>query len=365
MEARLNKGAAPNILCFKHSDWFTIWVNLEMAVPMLVDCWVDNIKLVYHNDTRLTADAPGVETRVPGWGTTSVVEYLDPLDDLDPYGYYLNRMCNALVRLGYVRDLNLLSAPYDFRKAPNENVNWFVKTKELIENAYEVSDGESVTLICHSMGCLMTLKFLQNQPQEWKDEYISKLITLAGPWGGSMKTLKVYSVGDDLDVPGLPAHKFREVLITWPSLAWILPSPYFWAPEEVLASTKTTNYSISNLEEFFTNLRYPTGWEMRKDTLAILNPTIPPNVEVHCLFGNKLPTLERLNFFSDDLTSKPEQIKGDGDSVVNIRSLRGCERWIGKQDQPVNITVFPGFSHFQGMVFNPDVINYISDILSD
>jgi lysophospholipase III len=42
------------------------------------DCFSDDIKLHYNNETRLTYNSPGVETRIPGFGSVEVVEYTDP-----------------------------------------------------------------------------------------------------------------------------------------------------------------------------------------------------------------------------------------------------------------------------------------------
>lgn len=41
----------------------------------------------------------------------------------------------------------------------------------------------------------MTLKFLRAQTQEWKDQYVRALVSLAGAWGGAVKALKVFAVG--------------------------------------------------------------------------------------------------------------------------------------------------------------------------
>jgi lysophospholipase III len=46
--------------------------------PERFDCLADNIKLHYDNETRLTYNSPGVRTRIPGFGSAEVVEYLDP-----------------------------------------------------------------------------------------------------------------------------------------------------------------------------------------------------------------------------------------------------------------------------------------------
>ena len=58
------------------------------------------------------------------------------------------------------------------------------------------------------MGGPMTLIFLQRQSQEWKDKYINRLITLAAVWGGSVKALKVFAIGDDLD-----AYLLRQTVL--------------------------------------------------------------------------------------------------------------------------------------------------------
>lgn len=43
----------------------------------------------------------------------------------------------------------------------------------------------------------------------------------------------------------------RAEQITSPSLAWLLPSPLFWKPDEVLVQTQTRAYTLSQLEDFF------------------------------------------------------------------------------------------------------------------
>lgn len=44
LEAKLDKVSSPGLLCSKKSDWFTLWVELDSAVPGFDKCFVDNIK---------------------------------------------------------------------------------------------------------------------------------------------------------------------------------------------------------------------------------------------------------------------------------------------------------------------------------
>lgn len=79
---------------------------------------IDNLKLNYNNVTRTTSNQPGVDINVPGWGNPFVVEYIDP-SRASP-GSYFSDIGNMLVNdMGYVRNLSLRGAPYDFRKGPS------------------------------------------------------------------------------------------------------------------------------------------------------------------------------------------------------------------------------------------------------
>ena len=104
--------------------------------------------------------------------------------------------------------------------------------------------------------------------------------------------MKVFAVGDDLGAFALRASVMREEQISMPSLSFLLPFPAFWKPEEVLVRTRTRNYTYSQLQDFFEDLGYPAGWEMRKDNLQYVSDFSAPNIEIHCLYGSKINTVE-------------------------------------------------------------------------
>ncbi|GLV39147.1 uncharacterized protein CBL_06198 [Carabus blaptoides fortunei] len=363
LEAKLNKSSVVHYLCAKTStDYFNIWLNMELLVPVIIDCWIDNIKLTYDNVTRKTYNAPGVEIRVPGFGSSETVEWLDPSHASS--GAYFKDIANTLVTLGYQRNLSIRGAPYDFRKAPNENQEYFVKLKALVEETYLMNANQKIIFIAHSMGGPMSLLFLQKQTQAWKDKYIQCLVTLSGAWGGSAKAVKVFAIGDDLGSYALRGSVLRAEQITSPSLAWLLPSKLFWKDSEVLVQTEKKNYTISNMEEFFNDLQYPSGWEMRKDTEQYMLDFTAPGVELHCLYGNNVNTVERLFYKPGTfLDGTPTLIYGDGDGTVNIRSLEACQYWAGRQKQQIFNKTLNKIDHMT-ILRDKQTLDYISDLIN-
>nr|XP_034172371.1 phospholipase A2 group XV-like isoform X2 [Osmia lignaria] len=363
VEAKLNKTTVVHYVCEKTSnDYFNIWLNLELLVPLVIDCWIDNMKLNYDNVTRTTRNQDGVDIRIPGWGDPFVVEYLDP-SKASP-GVYFKDIGNMLVdNLGYIRNYSLRGAPYDFRKGPNENEEFFIKLKTLVEETYIMNKQVPVTLLAHSMGGPMTLIFLQRQSQEWKDKYINRLITLAAVWGGSVKALKVFAIGDDLGAYLLRQTVLKDEQVTSPSLGWLLPSRLFWKESEILVQSEYKNYTLTTLQDYLIDINVPNGWEFWKDNEKYQLDFTPPGVEVHCLYGSGLDTVQKLYYKpGTSIEGIPQLVPGDGDGTVNLRSLEGCKYWQGKQKQKVYSQTFSGVNHMD-ILRNIDVLTYIKTIL--
>uniref|UniRef100_A0A1I8P7E8 Group XV phospholipase A2 n=1 Tax=Stomoxys calcitrans TaxID=35570 RepID=A0A1I8P7E8_STOCA len=361
VDARLNKSSSPNVWCVKTSDWFNLWLNLELIVLPAVYCWVDNVKLYYDNVTRTTHNTPGVDIRIPGWGSSEVVEWIDPTHN--KAGAYFRTIAAMLVDQGYTRNKNIRGAPYDFRKAPNEHKQFFIDLKKLVQDTYEENSKTPVTFITHSMGSPMTLVFLQQQTEEWKTKYVERQISLAGAWAGSIKALKVFAMGDDLDSFFLSGKILKDEQITNPSTAWLLPSPLFWKSNDILVKTPSRVYTMAQLEQYFDDIDYRTGWEMRKDTLHYTLNFSPPGVELHCLYGEGLDTVERLEYKKDDIAGEtPKLIMGNGDGTVNRRSLRACHHWYGYQSANISTLALSKVDHM-AILESPTVLEYIKKVM--
>ena len=77
-----------------------------------------------------------------------------------------------------------------------DEMSEYVKNLQLlIEQTYEENGRQRVVLIGHSMGNLYILYMLNHLPQSWKDQYIKSFISLAAPWGGAVKTIRLMTSG--------------------------------------------------------------------------------------------------------------------------------------------------------------------------
>lgn len=156
----------------------------------------------------------------------------------------------------------------------------------------------------------------------------------------------------------------KQEQITSPSLAWLIPSPYFWKDTEVLVETDRKNYTLRNLEEYFKDINYMNGWEMKKDTDPFRINVTAPGVEVHCLYGVNVDTVEKLYYKPGTwLDGYPKLINGDGDGTVNRRSLEGCQFWQSLQKQPVHSLPLPKVDHMQ-ILKHPSVLSYIANLVN-
>lgn len=133
----------------------------------------------------------------------------------------------------------------------DEHGEWFERLAYLTEYIYSINNNIKVTFITHSLGGRMLLYFLQEMPQEWKDVYVKRVIALSTPWGGSTNTIKALSIGYNLDVKFIDGQKMKQIQQTYPSVAWLLPSEYFWKQNELLVTMNGKNYTLQNIDEFF------------------------------------------------------------------------------------------------------------------
>jgi lysophospholipase-3 len=249
---------------------------------------------------------------------------------------YFDKLVEALTGLGYVRDKNLMSAPYDWRKAPQENEEFTYFYRKLIEVTYALNLKRPVILLCHGMGCTFSYHFLRNQPILWKSHFVKAMIAVSSPWGGTVETMYSFLGKDDTSlVKQIPAIRYTER--TFSSKAFQLPQPELFRGK-VLVETVLKNYSAIDYKAFFAGLGYPNAYYMWEDSNHILAELKHPEVDVFCVNGLGFKTIEQIVYkkaidISDDKKLRMFQrfkrkiVYGNGDGVVNLVSLRRCLLW--------------------------------------
>lgn len=212
LEARLtDKPSVPHWWCSKTSDWFRLWLDPKQLLPLEVDCWADNMRMEFKPSSVAQGEspyvnAPGVETRVIDWGGTASLEYLDPTLEIGD-SVMFGRVVDALVGAGGERGVSVRGAPYDFRRIPGDE--YMSRMRTLVEDAVAANGGSPATLLTHSMGCLIALRFLRGLSAEWREVHIGHWLAVSAPWGGSEGIIRLFASGNNLGVSavGPPSPK--------------------------------------------------------------------------------------------------------------------------------------------------------------
>jgi len=333
--------------CPTSTSWSRLWLDIWQLRQGNLVCWANTIKLVYNKTSKTSSNVEGVSTRVPGWGDTSSMEYLDPSWSawvLGDAGNYLHDLVEFLVKQGYTRGADLRGAPYDFRFAPQSQGQYFAKLKSLIEDLYHSNQATPVTIISHSMGGLFGLHFLQQQDQAWLDMFIHRFIPLATPWAGAAIQLNTYASGYNMDISLIDPLIIREEQRSYETGVYLLPLPTTWPDKtRVLVSTPARNYTVQDYPQFFTDIGFPDGLDMMRNVLN-LTPLAHPRVPTSCVYSVGVDTPVGFVYgeggFPD---TQPQRILGDGDGTVSKESAELCRNFLTKRGD--SVMVFRGPNH--------------------
>ena len=347
-----------NMLKVNSSDnWFTLWVS---KLELLTKCFVDYGKLIYDPATHTTSNSKDAEIRVPGFGNTTTVEWLTP--DKSSVGRYFYDVVDTLVSLGYERGTTVKAAPYDFRKAANEHSEYLDNMKNLIESTYS-NINRKVILMTHSLGSKLTQYFLSKQSLSWKSRYLDSVIHINPAFAGSVKSVLVYTVGDDLGSRWLSSEAMKEVESTFPSITWLLPSPSIFQNQS-LVKTPSKVFTAFDYDHFFDAANISNGWNMYQDVADLDGEFPAPQIETFIVYGTHVPTVEEVIFDDESMSGTPKKIMGAGDGTVNLKSLQVYKKWYKEQSQPIHVKTFYKAMHMAILQHRP-FLEYLTAIISN
>ncbi|ONM20979.1 Lecithin-cholesterol acyltransferase-like 1 [Zea mays] len=315
LEARLTEEYRPSVPhcgAMKGKGWFGLWKNSsELLSRDYMQCFEEQMSLVYDPDINEYRNLAGVETRVPNFGSTRAFSYKNPLKS----DWCLGKLRAALEDMGYRDGDTMFGAPYDFRYAPPSPgqtsevySRYFKELMELVEAASERTRKKAV-ILGHSFGGMVALEFVRNTPPAWRSEHIERLVLVAPTLpGGFLEPVRNFASGTDiLYVPATTPLATRAMWRSFESAIVNFPSPaVFGRLQAPLVVTRERNYSASAQD--MVPMTYISG------------------------VGNRTPL--RLVFWGDDFDAAPEAVAyGDGDGKINSISGLAFEKEMRRQPE--------------------------------
>ncbi|XP_051139018.1 lecithin-cholesterol acyltransferase-like 1 [Andrographis paniculata] len=372
LEARLTREYNPSSLWCNgwypfpwnkdRDGWFRLWFDPGVLLRPLTKCFAERMTLYYDPQLRDYYNAPGVDTRVPGFGSIDSLLYLDP--NLKHITAYMEPLVRSLEEIGYVSGENLFGAPYDFRYGlaaqgqPCRVADDFISDLErLVESAAASNGGHRVILVTHSLGGLFALHMLDRTAPSWHKKHIKHLITLSAPWGGTVEQMLTFASGNALGVPLVDPLLVRAEQRSSSSNLWLMPSPRVFGGTTTtmtpLVVTPETSYAGSDIARFLADIGFPEGvqpYEERIRPLVDRPLPVPEEVPVTCIVGSGVDTAEKLVYGEAGFDGRPEVVFGDGDGTVNMKSLlwleaEAADRGGGGNWTAVKVVKLAGVSH--------------------
>ncbi|KAK4802078.1 hypothetical protein SAY86_000281 [Trapa natans] len=364
LEARLNSDYKPSSwLCRRElaagrfSDgWFRLWFDPSVLLAPFTKCFADRMTLHYDPEKDDYYNAPGVETRVPHFGSTQSLLYLDP--HLRHLSAYMEPLVESLRGIGYKDGETLFGAPYDFRYGmaaeghPSHVGNKFLDDlRRLVETAAGSNGGKRVILLTHSLGGLFALELLRRSPAPWVQTHVRHLLALSAPWGGAVDAMLTLASGNTLGVPLVDPLLVRAEQRSSESNLWLLPNPaVFGMGQTLVVGPDNASYTAGDVQGFLEGIGFPEGILPYKSRIVPLIEGVGtgPGVAVTCIVGSEVRTAERLVYGRErGFDEQPEVVYGDGDGTVNMVSLLAPERlWKDAEGgQEVKVIKLPGVSH--------------------
>ncbi|CAN6587235.1 unnamed protein product [Malus baccata var. baccata] len=373
LEARLTNDYKPSgLLCNrwypfqkKKDGWFRLWFDPTVLIAPFTSCFAQRMTLYYDAVSDDYHNAPGVQTRVPHFGSTESLLYLDPR--LKHITGYMAPLVESLEKIGYVNDENLFGAPYDFRYglAPEGHPchvgsKFLQDLTHLVENASTSNGGKPVILVSHSLGGLFALQLLNRNPPSWRRKFIKHLVALCAPWGGTVDEMLTFASGNTLGVPLVDPLLVRGEQRSSESNLWLMPNPEIFGRKNLLVITPNATYSASDVPRFLDDIGFGEGVHPYKTrVLGLMEELVAPGVPITCVVGSGVKTAETLFYGSNSFDEQPEIVYGDGDGTVNMVSLLAHESlWSDTKNQTLKTIRVPGVSH-TAMLKDEDALDEI------
>lgn len=277
-------------------------------------------------------------------------------------------LVDALKARGYESGKSLYGAPYDFRFAPGPQASdvalkYLTDLKELVEAASRANGDQPVVILAHSMGGLWTLYFLNQQTEEWRNQYIARFVSVSTPWGGAVEQMMTFASGNPEGVPFVNSLVVREEQRRSESNLWLLPVSRVFG-DRPLVATSTRNYTAADMEDFLVDIGFAEGVPAYKSRIPHLTEILrAPGIPVTLIYGHGVPTSQQLSYEAKGFDNHPEITDGDGDGTVNVCSLTAVvKEWDAVEGQELDVVPLANKGHMK-ILHDADSVQVIVDAI--
>lgn len=228
-------------------------------------------------------------------------------DKLEFYNIWEN-MIKDLEDSGYVEGETLFVFPYDWRVDNRDSAE---KLNTFIENVKDSTNTESVDIVAHSMGGLVTKQYVT----KYGESSIDQIIFIGTPHYGSSKSLKVLMYGDMFGVKhALSPQRIQFITRNMSTVYQLLPSEKYF--------DIYTRYFVDQFDIDNNNIVGTLTYDQTNNLIGNLglNTLLRDDaIDLH----NTLDTWS----ISDDLLSRTSNIVGCGEptmgTIVTIPGING------------------------------------------
>ncbi|EMS58552.1 Lecithin-cholesterol acyltransferase-like 1 [Triticum urartu] len=345
LEARLTDAYTPSVPrcgALKGKGWFPLWNNTwDVLDHDYLPCLQEQMSPVYDpilNDFR---NRPGVETRVPDFGSSYGFTSKGEVDGRNLF--CMSKLIQELEAVGYRDRDTLFGAPYDLRHAPPSPgqpsqvyTDYFARVKDLVQHASEKNGNKPIILVGHSFGGKAALDFVNWTPLPWRKEFIKHMVLIAPtpPTGFVQVLMNLVSGPSAILIPTVTSLDLRPMWRTFASSLVSLPSTRVFA-HEPLVVTKHTNYSAYDYRDLLMALGF--GTNIIKRVLHMKQKVDAPLVPTTYLNGVGIQTINQAVYRDSNFDVEPEYVYGDGDDIINLVSLLTFVEDMRRQQHRSNI----------------------------
>ena len=325
--------------CQRQKDYSRMWFALKDINPFVNECSLGYLNCMYDRANKMSHDMTGVSVQVPKFGSTYAVDTVDPSWPICYATKAFADLIKKFKKLGYTDGEDMLGVGYDWRYFSFDKNkykdNWFENVKNLIMKTKD-KYNQKVVMITHSMGGLMTYKFLDYVGQEFVDKYIERWVMMSAPFLGASKVIAASFPGDNLGLP-ISGQKVRKFVRTIETGAFLFPTGgnSRWGSNNILEVKSTgKGYTVDDMLELIKTVDDADFQSIATDVYTHginelykkYNYKIPAKLETHCLITSGVDTIQGVQMETEDYDGKFKLIYGDGDGTVPIQSLEFCSQ---------------------------------------